>query len=135
MRRMEVAGLKLYDVDFDGGTVLIRQGKGRKDRMVPIGERAAAWVLKYINEARPKLVSEPDDYTIFLTNAGESLALGYISGMMHRYVSQAGIGKTGSAHLFRHYLPFLTMSSDFLGACDRSKRPRLGPSESINHST
>jgi integrase/recombinase XerD len=109
MRRMEVAGLKLYDVDFDGGTILIRQGKGRKDRMVPIGERATAWVLKYINDARPQLVSEPDDYTIFLTNAGESLALGYISGMMHRYVSQAAIGKTGSAHLFRHTMATLML--------------------------
>jgi integrase/recombinase XerD len=96
-------------VDFDGGTILIRQGKGRKDRMVPIGERATAWVLKYINDARPQLVSEPDDYTIFLTNAGESLALGYISGMMHRYVSQAAIGKTGSAHLFRHTMATLML--------------------------
>jgi integrase/recombinase XerD len=109
MRRMEVAGLKLYDVDFDGGTVLIRQGKGRKDRMVPIGERAVAWMLKYINEARPQLVLEPDDYTIFLTNAGESLALGYISGMVHRYVSNAGIGKEGSAHLFRHTMATLML--------------------------
>jgi site-specific recombinase XerD len=77
--------------------------------MGPIGERATAWVLKYINDARPQLVSEPDDYTIFLTNAGESLALGYISGMMHRYVSQAAIGKTGSAHLFRHTMATLML--------------------------
>jgi integrase/recombinase XerD len=109
MRRMEVAGIKLFDVDFDGGTVLIRQGKGRKDRMVPIGERAVAWVLKYVSEARPLLVSEPDDYTIFLTNAGESLALGYISSMVHRYVASAGIGKEGSAHLFRHTMATLML--------------------------
>jgi integrase/recombinase XerD len=102
MRRMEVAGLKLYDVDFDGGTLLIRQGKGRKDRMVPIGERAVAWLLKYINEGRPHLVSEPDDYTIFLTNAGECLGLDWISHTVHYYVNKAQIGKTGSAHLFRH---------------------------------
>jgi integrase/recombinase XerD len=109
MRRMEVAGLKLYDVDFDGGTVLIRQGKGRKDRMVPIGERAAAWVLKYIAEARPKLVSEPDDYTIFLTNAGEAIALGHISKLVHVYVERAEIGKAGSAHLFRHTMATLML--------------------------
>ena len=109
MRRMEVAGLKLYDVDFDGGTVLIRQGKGRKDRMVPIGERAVAWLLKYIGEARSQLVSEPDDYTIFLTNAGESLALEWISQIVHEYVDKAKIGKTGSAHLFRHTMATLML--------------------------
>jgi integrase/recombinase XerD len=109
MRRMEVAGLKLYDLDFDGGTLLIRQGKGRKDRMVPIGERAIAWVLKYVQEARPLLVSEPDDYTIFLSNAGECLELEYISHIVHHYVLKADIGKTGSAHLFRHTMATLML--------------------------
>jgi integrase/recombinase XerD len=109
MRRMEVAGLKLYDLDFDGGTLLIRQGKGRKDRMVPIGRRAVAWVLKYVNEARPKLVSEPDDYTIFLTNAGETIDLEYISHLAHHYVEKAQIGKIGSAHLFRHTMATLML--------------------------
>ena len=109
MRRMEVAGLKLYDVDFDGCTVLIRQGKGRKDRMVPIGKRAVAWLLKYIDEARPQLVSEPDDYTIFLTNAGECLVLEWVSHLAHHYVDKAQIGKTGSAHLFRHTMATLML--------------------------
>jgi integrase/recombinase XerD len=109
MRRMEVAGLKLYDMDFDGGTLLIRQGKGRKDRMVPIGKRAVAWMLKYIHEARPHLVSEPDDYTIFLTNAGECLVLDYISQLVHYYVNKAKIGKQGSAHLFRHTMATLML--------------------------
>lgn len=109
MRRMEVAGLKVYDVDFDGCTVLIRQGKGRKDRMVPIGKRALAWMMKYINEARPHLVSEPDDYTIFLTNAGEPLVLEWISHLAHYYVEKAQIGKEGSAHLFRHTMATLML--------------------------
>jgi len=40
MRRMELMGLHLHAIDADRGTVMIRQGKGKKDRMVPIGERA-----------------------------------------------------------------------------------------------
>jgi integrase len=44
MRRSELAHLRLHDVDVDRGTVVIVQGKGRRDRMVPIGERALAWV-------------------------------------------------------------------------------------------
>ncbi len=58
MRRMEVRDLKLYDIDAERGTVMIRQGKGKKDRMIPIGERALAWIEKYIREAsRPQLLA------------------------------------------------------------------------------
>ena len=55
IRRMELIRLKLFDLDTERGTLLVRQGKGKKDRFVPIGERAAAWVEKYIREARPQL--------------------------------------------------------------------------------
>ena len=46
MRRMELSALKLYDLDQERGTVFIRQGKGKKDRMIPMGERAFSWVMK-----------------------------------------------------------------------------------------
>ena len=46
IRRMEVIQLNLHDVDGDRGTLMIRQGKGRKDRMTPIGERALKWIIK-----------------------------------------------------------------------------------------
>jgi len=123
MRRMEVGNLKLFDVDFDGRTVRIREGKGRKDRVVPIGSRAIAWMLKYINEARPLLVSEPDDYTIFLTNAGEPMDLGNITVFVHNYVEAAQIGKTGSAHMFRHTMATLMLNA---GASPRHVQQILG---------
>ena len=53
MRRGEIVALKLYDLSLDRGVILVRQGKGKKDRYVPIGERAIAWLEKYIREARP----------------------------------------------------------------------------------
>jgi integrase/recombinase XerD len=56
IRRMEVANLLVYDLDAERGTLMVRQGKGKKDRMVPIGERAIVWIRKYIDEARPQLV-------------------------------------------------------------------------------
>ena len=46
IRRMEVIGLKLFDLDQDRGTIMVRQGKGKKDRMIPIGDRAVAWIEK-----------------------------------------------------------------------------------------
>jgi integrase/recombinase XerD len=42
MRRLELANLKLYDLDTERGTLMIRQGKGKKDRVIPIGDRASA---------------------------------------------------------------------------------------------
>ncbi|WP_322034610.1 tyrosine-type recombinase/integrase [Burkholderia sp. BCC1970] len=47
IRRMEVAGLALYDVDATRRLVFVREGKGAKDRVVPIGERALAWLDRY----------------------------------------------------------------------------------------
>ncbi len=41
----------------------VRQGKGRKDRVVPIGDRALAWLKKYTTELRPKLLASPDEPT------------------------------------------------------------------------
>jgi integrase/recombinase XerD len=56
IRRMEVIGLRLTDLDAERGTLLVRQGKGRKDRMVPIGDRAIYWTSRYLDQARPGLV-------------------------------------------------------------------------------
>ena len=60
MRRMELLGLKLYDLDQERGTVFVRQGKGKKDRMIPLGERAFVWVRKYLEDARPTLSLSAD---------------------------------------------------------------------------
>ena len=98
MRRMELANLKLYDLDTERGTVTIRQGKGKKDRVIPIGDRAAAWMDKYLRESRPQLVVEPDDHTVFLSNAGEPFCLDHLSDLVRTYVDAANIGKRGACH-------------------------------------
>jgi len=73
MRRRELIGLALYDIDRERGTVMIRLGKGKKDRMIPIGERALTWINRYQNEVRPELVVGRDPAhlaTLFLTHRG-----------------------------------------------------------------
>ena len=102
MRRKELLGLKVFDLDAGRGTVMIRQGKGKKDRMVPIGERAVAWVQKYIHEVRPRLVLEPDDGTLFLGIQGDPFTLDACSVLVAGYVERAELGKRGSCHLLRH---------------------------------
>jgi len=70
MRRGECVQLKLHNVDFNNGTVFIRQGRGRKDRVIPIGNRALHWIEKYLTEVRSLLVLEPDDSSLFLSFYG-----------------------------------------------------------------
>lgn len=111
MRRMELIGLKLYDVDVDRGTVMIRQGKGKKDRMVPIGERALKWIDKYVTDVRPQLVMEPDKGILFLTNLAEAFTPNRLTQLVRDYIEQADIGKTGSCHLFRHTMATLMLEN------------------------
>jgi len=109
MRRLEMVNLKIWDLDLERATVAIRQAKGKKDRIIPLGDRAAAWVRKYIEDARPQLASEPDDKVVFLSNAGEPLSLDYLTEMVRGYVDAADIGKRGACHLFRHTMATLML--------------------------
>ncbi|MGA3024608.1 MAG: tyrosine-type recombinase/integrase [Bryobacteraceae bacterium] len=109
MRRLELVNFKLWDLDLERATATIHQGKGHKDRMIPLGDRAAAWVRKYIEESRPQLVSEPDDAVVFLSNAGEPFSLDYLTEVVRGYVEKADIGKQGACHLFRHTMATLML--------------------------
>ncbi|MBX5461609.1 MAG: tyrosine-type recombinase/integrase, partial [Steroidobacteraceae bacterium] len=86
MRRRELMGLSLFDLDRERGTVMIRQGKGKKDRMIPIGERAVRWIDRYQNEVRPELVVGRDQSTIFLTHTGESFTPNRLTQLVREYV-------------------------------------------------
>lgn len=101
LRRMEIAGLTLYDVDLTRRLVRVREGKGQRDRVVPIGERAAAWVEKYLYEARPQLLIG-DCEALFLTDYGEPLRAHQVAERVRRYMRFAGLEKPAACHLFRH---------------------------------
>lgn len=111
MRRRELTGLCLYDLDLERGSVMVRQGKGKKDRLLPIGERAAAWVRKYLEEARGKLVVEPDGRQLFLNITGGGLTPGVLGNLVHAYVKASGVNKAGSCHLFRHAMATLMLEN------------------------
>ena len=101
IRRAELADLQVYHVDLSKRTVLIRQGKGKKDRVVPIGQRAALWITAYLEEVRPQLLTQHHN-TLFVTKDGEFFSTQRLSDLVRRYVKQSGIGKQGGCHLFRH---------------------------------
>jgi len=102
VRRSELAALAVFDWDRARGALTVRQGKGGKDRVVPIGNRAAAWLGKYVDEVRPSLSREPDDGTMFLTDYGEPFEKNRLGDLVRRYLDYAGIKVPGSCHLLRH---------------------------------
>jgi len=102
MRRGELLGLRLTDLNPETGVIMIRLGKGKKDRVLPIGERALAWLRKYITDARPQLVVEPDDGAIFLAYNGTPLIDGSLGEVVRNLILDSKVGKRGSCHLFRH---------------------------------
>ena len=71
LRSAEAVGLDLADVDFEQELVHVR-GKGGKERVVPLGEEAAAWLARYLHEARPQLARGAND-ALFLSVRGRRL--------------------------------------------------------------
>jgi integrase/recombinase XerD len=109
VRRSELVSLRLTDVDPERGTLLVREGKGRRDRMVPVGERALGWIERYTRDVRPELVVLPDCGALFLTTLGEQLTPDYLTQQVRRFVLAAELGKSGSCHLFRHTMATLML--------------------------
>lgn len=106
MRRAELVALDLADVDAERGTVLIRQGKGKKDRMVPIGDRALAWLARYGDEVR---AGQGGEHALFLSKQGLRLTGKQLSGIVKKAIDAAQLERVqvsgplnSSCHLFRH---------------------------------
>ncbi len=101
IRRAELIALKTFDLDHARGTLFVRQGKGGRDRHVPVGERALRWVSHYEQLVRPHLVRNATDL-LFLSFTGEALCPDWLSRTVAAYISAGAPAKHGSCHLFRH---------------------------------
>jgi len=102
MRNTELRMLKLQDVDLVRGEVRIDHGKGRRSRIVPIGEMAALAISSYLESSRPKLVKERDDGWLFLSVRGMRLERARASAIVVRYAKKAGIKTAITCHSLRH---------------------------------
>jgi integrase/recombinase XerD len=106
MRRAELVRLQVADVDLANGTVFIGQGKGKRDRYVPMGERAVHWVRCYLAEVRPLITESQADasattWTLFLTDYGEPFAKSRLTDLVARYLRAIGV-EHGACHALRH---------------------------------
>lgn len=126
MRRMEVAHLALGDIDAERCVVLVREGKGRKDRLLPLGERALHWVQQYLDQGRPLLAWNLQEATLFLGKDGNPLHPMWLSTVVAQYVERAELGKHGGPHLLRHTMATLMLEG---GADIRFIQAMLGHAE------
>ncbi len=111
VRRMELINISIYDIDVERGVLMVRQGKGRKDRVIPIGERAILWVEKYLYEVRPEFICDHREEELFLSSYGRKISPNGMSALVRGYVNKAGIVKKGSCHLFRHTMATLMLEN------------------------
>jgi integrase/recombinase XerD len=108
VRRAELASLDIGDVNLGKRSLLVREGKGGRDRVVPLGERCTAWVTSYLTDTRPALTVDVNEPALFLSNAGTRLCLAHVGSLVARYLRAAGI-EEGGAHVFRHTVATLML--------------------------
>lgn len=102
IRRSELAALKVQDINLNSGWVLVEQGKGAKDRRIPIGERACLWLRKYVLDQRPYLVLDKKHHRLFVYKNGHPMSADKIYRVIHAFIASADLGKSGGSHLLRH---------------------------------
>ncbi len=103
IRRGELCGLSIYDVDLAAKTLRINQGKGRKDRVVPLGKHAARFLQEYIAKVRPHHTRKNrGERRLFVSIHGKPLDKQAASLIVKHHGKEAGIKKPVSPHMFRH---------------------------------
>lgn len=102
IRKEELNKLTLADVDYDDGFLRIIEGKGKKDRIVPIGRIACRYLENYIKSVRPELITDPYNNHLFLTLRGKRFSKNVLWELIKKYAKKAKIKKSVSPHTFRH---------------------------------
>lgn len=102
IRRTEMAHLDHGDYDSANRTLLVRKGKNGKSRLLPVGERAAAWLDRFLAESRPHFDHLPCETALFLSGYGSRFSPAYLGNWIRKLLKRCGIDKPGACHLWRH---------------------------------
>ncbi len=101
LRVSELLALRLQDLNLEVGYV-VAYGKGKKERLVPVGEVALEKIKTYLTTVRPGLAKAVRDPHVFLNRSGRRLSRQGFWKLLHRYALQAGITSTVTPHVLRH---------------------------------
>lgn len=101
LRVTELVSLSVAQLSLDMGVVRIL-GKGSKERLVPVGEEALAWIRRYATQARPIILQARQAEALFVTERGHSMTRQGFWHLIKRYARRAGIARGVSPHTLRH---------------------------------
>lgn len=102
LRVSELVGVGVLEVSLTDGVVRVVQGKGGKDRLVPLGAEAAHWVTRYMKEARPELLGSRTSAALFVTARAAPMTRQSFWLLIKKYALQAGVNAPLSPHVLRH---------------------------------
>ena len=100
IRLSELVNLRVDDIDFEHRILTVRQGKGKKDRHIPLVDEAVKALRNYVRYRNTELIL--DDDIFFLAKNGTSLNVSSVKYLVAKYVKKAGIRKKVSVHTLRH---------------------------------
>jgi integrase/recombinase XerD len=101
LRLAELRGIRLEQLHLDAGFVSVI-GKGNKERVVPLGRKAAAAIERYLEAGRPKLVTPKSPANLFLTRRGTPFAAVTMWQRIKRRAARAGLRRNITPHMLRH---------------------------------
>jgi len=101
LRVSELVDLQLINVNLNQGVVRIL-GKGGKERLVPLGEEAIAWLQRYLREARPELMGGQSSPLVFVTARKKGMTRQAFWHAIRKHARAAGISQPVSPHMLRH---------------------------------
>ncbi len=100
IRLSELVNLRVEAIDFEHRILTVRQGKGKKDRQIPLVDEAIKALRNYYRYRTTELIL--DDDTFFLAKNGTSMNVSTVKYLVAKYVKKAGIRKKVSVHTLRH---------------------------------
>lgn len=101
IRVSELVRLELNSINFELGYLLV-YGKGGKERIVPVGEKAINKLNEYLNISRPKLLKTRKSIYLFVTRRGSRMTRQGFWKLVKNYAIKMGINKKLSPHTLRH---------------------------------
>ena len=103
IRIEELCSLTIYDADLQGAMIRINKGKGKKDRVVPMGKHAVRFLREYITRVRPNFTKKNrTERRLFIDAFGKPLSKQMAGISVREYAKAAKVGKQVTAHTFRH---------------------------------
>ena len=102
LRNTELRKLKLEDLDLKRLEVRVIEGKGRKSRVVPMGEPAAFWLEAYLERGRASLIRKVEHGLVFTTARGDGLRVETLIKLVAKHAAAAGLSLKVTPHILRH---------------------------------